>query len=357
MQPAEPGSPGSPGALPASPVPAEPIDLLFTGSVFCDVVFADVELPEPGTEVYARGFVVSPGGVANRAVAAARLGAHTVLRAHLGDDPMGTVIGTMLAAEPGLDTRFLAHHPGWQTPVSVALTNAHDRSFITYEEPAPLLTWPSDGPSVGALNVYLRGVADWTRALRRRGSLVFAGVGWDRTGEWSVDTLAALADVDVFIPNDVEAMNYTRTDDPAAAARALGEYVPLAVVTKGPQGVVAYDSGTGELCEIDTIAVEAVDPTGAGDVFTAAFMSTYALNWPLAARLRLATTCASLSVRSLGGAISAPRPADVLHHFRTTPPAGDRDLLLDWAQARSAVPTVPAEIPGGPRTPTLETTR
>ena len=331
-----------------------PIDLLFTGSIFCDVVFSEVDLPEPGTEVYARGFVVSPGGVANRAVAAARLGSHTVLRAHLGDDPMGSVIGGMLAAEPGLDTRFLQHHRGWQTPVSVSLTNSHDRSFITYEEPAPLLTWPADGPPVGCLNVYLSSIADWTRALRRNGSLVVAGVGWDRTGQWSPDALTALADVDVFIPNDVEAMNYTRTDDPSAAARALGDQVALAVVTKGPRGVVAYDSGTGELVEIDTIAVDAVDPTGAGDVFTAAFMSTYARGWSLADRLRLATTCASLSVRSLGGAVSAPRPQDVLHHLETVRPPGDFSTVLDWARTAST----PAPQHASPTlTPTLETTR
>jgi hypothetical protein len=44
----------------------EHLDLLFAGSVFCDLVFAGVPMPEPGAEVYAKAFTLSPGGVANR---------------------------------------------------------------------------------------------------------------------------------------------------------------------------------------------------------------------------------------------------------------------------------------------------
>ena len=63
----------------------EPVlDLLFAGSVFCDLVFAGVPVPDPGGEVFARAFRLTPGGVANRAVAASRLGARTALLSALG---------------------------------------------------------------------------------------------------------------------------------------------------------------------------------------------------------------------------------------------------------------------------------
>ncbi|TXN27414.1 hypothetical protein FVP33_18960, partial [Lacisediminihabitans profunda] len=48
------------------------LDLLFAGSVFCDLVFAGVPLPEPGAEVFAAAFMLTPGCSANRTVAASR---------------------------------------------------------------------------------------------------------------------------------------------------------------------------------------------------------------------------------------------------------------------------------------------
>ena len=73
-------------------------------------------------------------------------------------------------------------------------------------------------------------------------------------------------------------------------------------------GSVACERSTGRLtgCPVN---VAAVDPTGAGDVFVASFMATGVLDWPIEQRLRLAGLAASLSVRTLGGAASAPIPA------------------------------------------------
>src|SRR3954466_7448531 len=81
-----------PGTSVTAAVPrGEPahLDLLFAGSIYCDLVFAGVPMPEPGAEVYAEAFKLTPGGVANRAVAGSRLGSRTALLSQLGDDPLG----------------------------------------------------------------------------------------------------------------------------------------------------------------------------------------------------------------------------------------------------------------------------
>src|SRR3569833_2337636 len=103
-------------------------DLLFAGDIFCDVVFTGVTAPDAGTEVFADGFRITPGGVANRAVAAARAGGRTTIVSRLGDDPLGAYIHTVLKAVPGLDTSLLRHVPGYQSPVTVALSAAEDRT-------------------------------------------------------------------------------------------------------------------------------------------------------------------------------------------------------------------------------------
>ena len=310
------------------------IDLLFAGTVFCDLVFAGVTLPEPGAEVYATDFTMSPGGVATRAVAGARLGSRTALLSQLGDDFIGQYLFGALAVEPNLDVARIRRQAGFKSPVTVALTGQHERQFITYQEPAHPLEWAPERPPVAAIHVSIEHeLPDWVDRLRGCGTTVYGGVGWDPSGLWSRTTLDRLAQVDVFVPNEAEARRYTGTADVCAAARTLGREVGLAVVTRGGRGVVAYDAATDSLIEEPAVRVPALDPTGAGDIFVASLMSTEQLGWPLDERLRLASLCGAMSVRTLGGATSAPRPADILEFLDQTDPPGD------WATIRSWVAT------------------
>jgi sugar/nucleoside kinase (ribokinase family) len=324
--------------LPLTPSPAlGELDLLFAGSIYVDIVFAGVDIPAPGTEVYADGFLVSPGGTANRAVAAARLGASTALLAELGHDPLGSLVFNQLHEEANLDLRWMSRPDGCQSPVTVSLTGERDRSFITYQELRPVPEWPETAPKVRGVHV---GVAEelpaWVRRLRRDGTTVVGGVGWDSSGIWPASVLERLSEVDVFVPNDAEAMLYTQTESPVDAIKALGKFVELAVVTCGPRGVLALDSGSGSVVAVPTISVPAVDPTGAGDVFAASFMTSAGFGWPLEDRLRFAGLCASLSVTSLGGAASAPHPAKISRYLSLNTLPGDWTLIEQWARQRTS---------------------
>ncbi|WP_160148711.1 carbohydrate kinase family protein [Amycolatopsis alkalitolerans] len=303
-------------------------ELLFAGDIFCDVIFTGVDAPSAGTEVFADGFRISPGGVATRAVAAARAGARTKLVSRLGDDPLGAHVRAVLAAEPGLDTSLLERVPGYQSPVTVSLTGARDRSFITYQRRLGHLRLPGNLGPIGATHIGIaRGIPPWVSRLRAAGTKIFGGVGWDETGAWSPEVLDRLAEIDVFVPNDVEAMRYTRTGDAVSAAKALAERVPLVVVTRGADGVVAVDSTSGTLIELPAVPVDVRDPTGAGDVFVATFMASARHEWDLRTRLRFATLSAAISVTGLGGATSAPRPQDLAAFVARHHPEGAWSFL------------------------------
>jgi sugar/nucleoside kinase (ribokinase family) len=302
--------------------------LLFAGDVFCDLVFSGVTAPEQGAEVYADAFAVTPGGVANRAVAAARAGAPTTLLSRVGDDVLGQHVYATLTAEPLLDTSLLEIVPGHQSSVSVALTGPEDRSFITYEDRLGPLAVPAGLGAVAATHVGIaRPLPAWVAELRAAGTTVVGGVGWDHTGAWSGGVLDRLAEIDVFVPNDVEAMRYTRTDSALAAAKALAERVPLAVVTCGGDGVVAVDSANGVVATVPTVRVDVVDPTGAGDVFVASFMAGAHHGWELTTRLRFAAASAAYAVTGLGGAASAPHPEQLRAFLRRTGAPGDWSFL------------------------------
>ncbi len=151
----------------------------------------------------------------------------------------------------------------------------------------------------------------WWRRAAGAGARVFADLGWDPSETWDAGRLEVLSDCYAFLPNAAEAMAYTRTGSPREAARALAERVPVVVVTMGGDGALAIDAETGEEVHVPAVPVEAIDPTGAGDVFVAAFARGCLAEWPLEQRLRFAALCSGLAVQEFGGSLAAPGIGDL----------------------------------------------
>ncbi|MBG0562889.1 PfkB family carbohydrate kinase [Actinoplanes aureus] len=297
------------------------LDLFVPGVVYLDVVFTGLrELPEPGTEVQASGMGSCPGGVANLAVAASRLGLHTGLGTALSSDAYGEFCHQVLSRQEGIDLSASTRIDDWHSPVTVSLASDRDRSMITHGHPLPT---DADGlvnglPAARSAAVSLAGTGiGWVHRARAAGTMVFADVGWDETDQWSCDVLTTLSDCHAFLPNAVEAMRYTRTDSPRQALDKLSGLVPVVVVTCGADGALAIDSGTGEVVAVPGVPVAALDPTGAGDVFTAGFITGTLGGWPLADRVAFANLVASLSVQHFGGSLSAPGWGDIADWWQT----------------------------------------
>jgi sugar/nucleoside kinase (ribokinase family) len=290
-------------------------DVFLQGTVFFDVVLTGLpSLPLRGTELMAEGMGSCPGGIANLAVAASRLGLRTSLAAAFGDDVYGDFLWRTLAEQEGVDLSRSRQFTDWHSPVTVSLAVARDRAMVTHAHPPPVL--PSelvgDMPLASAALVHLDETAlSWVPRARQQGVRLFADVGWDPTQEWSSRILDQLGDFDAFLPNSDEAMAYTRTDDPRAALLVLADRVPVAVVTCGGQGSIGIDSIAGEEEWVPSLPVNAVDATGAGDVFAAGFVLGTLRGWPLRHRLAFANLCAALAVQQVGGSLAAPGWGDL----------------------------------------------
>lgn len=296
------------------------LDVLVSGTVFLDIVFTGLPAaPVAGTEVWADGMASCPGGIANLAVATSRLGLRTALAAVFGDDVYADFCWRTLAEQERVDLARSRRFSGWHSPVTVSLAVARDRSMITHGHPPPVSSAELIGtppPARAVLTSIGEGASDvllpeWAARSRRDGALVFADAGWDSTGAWNPAVLDSLAGCDVFLPNDVEAMAYTRTRSARAALHALAERVPLAVVTCGADGALALDAGTGEEVAVPALPVDALDPTGAGDVFGAGFVTATLAGWPLRERLLFAGLSAALAVQEFGGSLAAPGWGDI----------------------------------------------
>lgn len=296
-----------------------PFDVFMTGPLFFDLVFTGLpSAPEPGTEIFTEGMGSLPGGIANLAVATARLGLDTSLAAGFGDDVYGSWCHSVLSHE-GVNlarSRTVTQH----TSVTVSMSYSGDRAMVTHGHDLPMSADELIGipPPARAVIMDLtpaRLREKWWREAASSGTQIFADVGWDETGRWPEEMLAPLEHCAGFTPNSREAMAYTRTDTPEAALAAISERVPLAVVTLGPDGAIARDSATGEEARAAALPMDALDPTGAGDNFMSALVYGRLAGWPLAQVLDFAVLCSGLSVTQFGGSLSAPGWGDIASWF------------------------------------------
>jgi sugar/nucleoside kinase (ribokinase family) len=323
-----------------SPPAAPAVDVFLSGLLFMDIVFTGLgHPPTPGTEVWTNGMASGPGGIANFAVALSRFGLRTSVAAAFGADMHGDHCWHVLADVEGVDLSRSARFPCWPTPVTVSLAYNGDRALVTHGQTPPNSADKLIGePPASRASVVHIGPEPtrWLGAARASGSLIFADVGWDPSQQWTSALLDQVALCHAFMPNEHEAMSYTRTDNPGAALSKLGDLVPLAVITRGGGGAIAVDGTTGETATVIGLDVEAVDTTGAGDVFGASLVAATLAGWPLVERLRFANLAAGLSVQRIGGALAAPGWNGVANWWRAA--RKDHGLRRDYAFLDGVIP-------------------
>jgi sulfofructose kinase len=101
----------------------------------------------------------------------------------------------------------------------------------------------------------------------------------------------------------------TGIGDPEAALRALRRrHEGLLVVTLGPQGAMALEGD--RLYRAPGLRVEAVDTTGAGDVFRGGFIYGLLHGWPVERVLAFANAAAAASCTKLGALDGVPSLAE-----------------------------------------------
>jgi sugar/nucleoside kinase (ribokinase family) len=306
------------------------VDVFVSGLLFFDIVFTGFsQPPSPGTEVWTEGMGSGPGGIANFAVPLRRLGLRTALAAAFGPDVYGEYCWDVLSEQEGVDLSRSRYFPGWHSPVTVSMAYQEDRAMVTHGHRPPISpdeligTPPRSRACVVSLDAQHQ---DWMRAAHANDSLVFADVGWDPSEAWRADVLEQLQFCHAFLPNETEAMHYTRTDTAPAALARLADLVPVAVITRGGHGALAVDGRTGETANVPGLLTNALDATGAGDVFGAGFVVATLAGWSLADRLRFANLTAALSVAHFGGALAAPGWAEIAqwwHGIQANPRADE----------------------------------
>ncbi|WP_405163541.1 carbohydrate kinase family protein [Nocardia sp. NBC_01499] len=279
-------------------------EVLVVGAYFADLVFQGLSRPvRPGTEVFARGFAILPGGAFTPAMAMRRLGHDVVWSTDFGTDLFSEQVLAAASAE-GLDDTGFRMHTVPVRSVTAALSSAEDRAMVSYQDPVtpyPLAVLLREyRPRLVILPQlqYGEGVRAALQVAHRLGTQVFMDC---QDVPCTLDTPTVreiLAEVDFFAPNADEALRLTGAATLDAAVDILAGLVDTVVVKRGSGGAIAVRDGL--RCEIDAVPVDVVDTTAAGDCFDAGFLHAHLTGHSLPDCLATAVACGAAATTALG---------------------------------------------------------
>jgi sugar/nucleoside kinase (ribokinase family) len=265
------------------------------------------------------------------AVDLVRLGADVLAIGAVGTDHVGNFLVSMLDGEK-VDTTNLARRTDVQT--SATMLPIHpDGSRPAFHVPGANATFNGADLPWAAIEgcdvLHLGGIgalpaldgepaAEMLRRAREHGLLTTG----DCLGVKRADIMDLLAvclpHVDVFMPNDGEALTMTGLADVPAAARRFRELGAATVIVKcGGDGCFIVDEG-GERW-LTAFDAPVVDTTGCGDAFCAGTIVALQAGWPIDRAALLGCATGALNMRALGSDAGARDVDEALAFMASTP--------------------------------------
>jgi len=299
------------------------------------LAFLDYLLRVPDLRTVHRGcrlmdFKVQGGGVvATAMVAVARLGGQAELWAAVGQDHHGQLIEEELRRE-GVDLSQMVRVADHASAFNFVLVdgNTGERIFLSpgtarklsQLEPEADPDW-SRIDSAGSLlvctacrSVTLKGL----RRAREKGVPTCADIGRIAGNEELLELIDYLV-----VPRHA-AVEVAGEPGPEALKVLSGYEARMVVITLGPRGAIYLTNG--EVEEIPAFEVEAVDTTGAGDVFHGAFAYGVARGWEPRQLMLFSSAVAALKCTQLGGRTGIPNLAQTQGFLEERMPGED----LNW---------------------------
>lgn len=297
------------------------------GTASWDRLLAVATYPAAGEYRIVSGDWSLPGGTTtNTAVALARIGAAVTLAGRVGDDEDGRRLIAAMAAEPGIDVSAFTVKPGTATDRCTLIVSGDppDRTILWQPGAAILRRDRLDIAGLFAHDVVLLDFADltlrrWltdlpahssprTRLLGTLTYLVEDGV------PVADDALDVALRFDTIVGSVGELMALTGTGDLDAAAAVIRSRMPGANLRSC---AVSLGAGGCRICtrteiwDVPALPVAVVDPTGAGDAFTAGIAWGMTRRWAWPRTGLLANALGAAATTAVGGQTALPDRAGV----------------------------------------------
>ena len=301
-------------------------DVTVAGELNLDLILYGLpeQLPTE-REFLAQGLMVTLGS--SSAILAhnlAALGARVGFASLIGDDSLGEIALQRLAAA-GVDVSQVKRARGRTTGLTVILQHDGRRRILTYPGTMQEMSLADLDTSFlkSARHFHLSSfflqpalradVAGLFRAMKAAGLSTSFDTNDDPDDRWQ-GVFGVLPQVDVFLPNEREALRLTGAADLKSAAEQLAARVPVLALKLGAQGALARRGKEEFRCP--AVQVDCVDPVGAGDSFDAGFLYRYISGADLRACLHYGNLAGALSTTMPGGTEAFRDREQVARFFR-----------------------------------------
>ena len=286
------------------------VDIVGIGLNAVDYLVGLPRFPVPGEKLRMSSFAREGGGqVATALVALSRWGHRCKYVGNVGDDDHGRLSYRLLSRE-GIDLAHVRTVPGASSQFAVILVEegTGERTILWDRDPRIRVS-PEGLPldDIRRARVLLLDGHDVPPAIVAARIARAAGVPVVLDAEKvqeGTEELLSLCD-HIVAAGHFPALLVPGASAEDGAREILRRYAPgTSTVTLGPRGAFGCD-GREEILS-PSIRVEAVDTTGAGDVFHAGFVHALLEGLPFREILAFANAAAGLSCRGMGGRAAIP---------------------------------------------------
>ncbi|HOK98726.1 MAG TPA: ribokinase [Bacteroidales bacterium] len=296
--------------------------IVVIGSTNIDITIRLSRLPEKGETIKGGDYYQAFGGKgANQAVAAARCGGQVSFITCLGNDHYTTLLIESFINH-NIQTQYVFVEETSFTGTAVIMTDKSGENYIGVAGGANEYLTPEKiekaHPAIADADIVLlqfeipdstvHYVLDTCNRLGKKVIFNMAPANSMEDQYFSMIHMAVVNEKEAEIIAGVKI--HALADVEKAAQIFLKKGTHYVVITLGEKGV--YVAGPNESFFIEGIKVNAVDTTGAGDVFCGALAVACTEGMPIRKAIQFANAAAALSVTRLGAQPSAPRKEEVL---------------------------------------------
>lgn len=296
------------------------LKIVVVGSINLDFTLQVDKLPKKGETILAKNYKISLGGKgANQAIAAKRLGADVFMIGAVGSDDKGKYALNKLEEE-GLNLSGIYQIDDITGNAVITIDNQGFNTIVVYPGANEKLStqWVEKYSDIFKeadfvilqLEIPLETVESTIRLAKENNTKVILNPAPVKYISEEIYKY-----VDYITPNETELFKMTGTADiQAGAKKLLDKGVKEVVVTLGEKGCY-YTNGSEEII-IDSIKVNAIDTTAAGDSFNAALAVALCKFKDIKRALKYANVVGGLTTTKLGAKDALPFKNEVEDYIK-----------------------------------------
>lgn len=304
------------------------LDVVVVGELNVDLILDQIQgFPELGKEKIATAMTLTLGS--SSAIFASNLsslGARVGFIGKLGEDVFGDLVLTSLQKR-NVDVGQIIVQGATGTGATVAMNYDHQRAMLTYKGAMDELRlaevrwdYVQTARHLHLSSYFLQsGIKPDCAALFKRakdlGLSTSLDTNWDPDERWDPELYEIFPYVDIFLPNEDEAMLIATCKTVEAALDKLAQHVKAVVIKLGKSGALAKQEGM--IYKSNGFKVAAVDAVGAGDSFDAGFIFKWLQGGDLHQCLHFGNMCGALSVTKAGGTAAFQSRKQIAQDFES----------------------------------------